>query len=574
MRFSVLAVDYDGTIANDGRIAPDVRSAIEEVRSSGVITILVTGRILSDLRRLMGDFDLFDAIVAENGAVLSFPGTGRSAILCNPPPRAFVERLRQRGLDIVCGECIVEADANLAGEILKVIQELEAPLVLLFNQGRVMVLPQAVSKATGLRAALTQLRRSAHNAIAIGDGENDHQLLETCEVAAAVGWGSPLLKAAADTIIEGQYPKAIAEYIRSSAQQSKLPSDIDRHRILLGRTSNGKPLEMAVTGRKVLIAGDPQTGKSWTAGVICEQLIQRRYSVCVIDPEGDYSTLETLPGVILLGGDDPPPRVRDLTKTLRNPEVSIVVGLSKMRPQEKRDYVCSLLMMLAALRREVGIPHHIVIDEAHYFLSGAEVIRLLDFELSSYTLISYRASGIHPNILKALNSIIVTRLTNTEEVQSLKRLRGGKEGDGEWESLLGNLALEEAALLPHPGDPDRSVMRFYPASRLTAHVRHLNKYLDVPLPEQDSFVFKWNGTPTGRNARTIKEFVAVLSETPAEMLDGHLQRSDFSRWIKEVFRDSVLASQIREVEASYQLGHLPDINDALIQIVQERYAEP
>lgn len=529
MRFSVLAVDYDGTIADDGRIAPDVRSAIEEVRSSGVITILVTGRILSDLRRLMGDFGLFDAIVAENGAVLTFPHTGRSSILCNPPPPIFVERLRQLGKDIVFGECIVEADAHLAGEILKVIQHSEAPLVLLFNRGRVMVLPQAVSKATGLRAALTQLRRSAHNAIAIGDGENDHQLLETCEVAMAVGWGSPLLKAAADSIIEGHYPRAIAEFIQGASKEFKLPSNIDRHRILVGSTSSGKPVEIAVTGQKVLIAGDPQTGKSWTAGVICEQLIQRRYSVCVIDPEGDYSTLETLPGVILLGGDDPPPRVRDLSRTLRNPEVSIVVGLSKLRPVEKREYVCSLLMMLAALRREVGIPHHIVIDEAHYFLSGAEVIRLLDFELSSYTLISYRASGIHPNILKALSSIIVTRLTNTEEVRSLKRLRGGEEGDGEWETLLGNLALEEAALLPHPGDPDRSVMPFHPTPRLTAHVRHLNKYLDVPLPEQDSFVFKWNGTPTGRTARTIKEFVAVLSETPAEMLDGHLQRSDFSR---------------------------------------------
>ncbi len=96
MRFSVLAVDYDGTIADDGRIAPDVRSAIEEVRSSGVITILVTGRILSDLRRLMGDFGLFDAIVAENGAVLTFPHTGRSSILCNPPPPIFVERPTSR----------------------------------------------------------------------------------------------------------------------------------------------------------------------------------------------------------------------------------------------------------------------------------------------------------------------------------------------------------------------------------------------------------------------------------------------------------------------------------------------
>ena len=41
------------------------------------------------------------------------------------------------------------------------IRYLELPLVLLFNRGRLMVLPQAISKATGLREALRTLRLSA-----------------------------------------------------------------------------------------------------------------------------------------------------------------------------------------------------------------------------------------------------------------------------------------------------------------------------------------------------------------------------------------------------------------------------
>lgn len=75
MKFSVLALDYAGTIAIDGVLDSDVRAALEEIRARGIITVLVTGRILSDLRRVMGDLRLFD----ENGAVLSFPGSGRSA---------------------------------------------------------------------------------------------------------------------------------------------------------------------------------------------------------------------------------------------------------------------------------------------------------------------------------------------------------------------------------------------------------------------------------------------------------------------------------------------------------------
>src|SRR4029077_5784573 len=73
MKFSVLALDYDGTIARDGRAHPAVLEAIREARSRQIVIVLVTGRIMSDLRRVLAEQGLFDAIVAENGAVLAFP---------------------------------------------------------------------------------------------------------------------------------------------------------------------------------------------------------------------------------------------------------------------------------------------------------------------------------------------------------------------------------------------------------------------------------------------------------------------------------------------------------------------
>ncbi len=54
----------------------------------------------------------------------------------------------------------MEADAGSAPQILAVIRELELPLALLFNRSRLMVLPQAISKSTGLRKALNAFRLS------------------------------------------------------------------------------------------------------------------------------------------------------------------------------------------------------------------------------------------------------------------------------------------------------------------------------------------------------------------------------------------------------------------------------
>ena len=153
---------------------------------------------------MAGDLRFVDAVVAENGAVLDFPN-GHSRLLGNSPPAVFVEELSRRNLEFKAGQCVVELDAALAQQVLAVIRQLELPLALLFNRGRLMVLPQGVSKGAGLREALSTLRLSAHNAIGIGDAENDHDLLSTCEIGLAVQWGSAALQRMADAVLEGDW---------------------------------------------------------------------------------------------------------------------------------------------------------------------------------------------------------------------------------------------------------------------------------------------------------------------------------------------------------------------------------
>ena len=141
--------------------------------------------------------------------------------------------------------------------------------------------------------------------IGIGDAENDHDLLDACEVGVAVGWGSAALRAVADEVIAGSGPPAVADYIRGLCQQPRLsPRQMGRRRLSLGHQHDGREVTLAVRGRTILIAGEPGTGKSWLAGLLCEQSILQGYCLCIVDPEGDYRTLEALPGVITLGGDD------------------------------------------------------------------------------------------------------------------------------------------------------------------------------------------------------------------------------------------------------------------------------
>ncbi len=571
MKFCVLALDFDGTMAEQDKAHPAVLAALREARMRGIVLVLVTGRILTELQKVAEDLDVFDAVVAENGAVLALPNK-HTRILGRPPPLALMNELCRLKVNFKFGDCILEADASASPRILQAIQEMELPLVLAFNRSRVMVLPQGISKATGLRAALHMLRLSLRNTIAIGDGENDFQLLEASEIGVAVAEGSQSLLAIADEVLSGPGPAAVADYIRRALESTRLPSsEVDRRRVLLGHTPDGRPLEMAVHGRIILVAGDPRSGKSWITGQICEQLILQGYCLCVIDPEGDYALLEALPGVIVFSGGETPPKLSDVARVLRYPDISVVIDLSQATHSEKVEYLDTLLPMIAGLRQNTGHPHWIVVDEAHYFLHEPTFRQRLDIELAGYMLVTHQVGNLHPDLLHEIESIIVTKLTNPQEARALSARYGRAGEEAQWESLLAGLAMDEAAFLPTVDSPKRCLRRFNVAGRLTPHVRHRAKYLEVPMREHHAFVFTCNNQSFGMPARSLREFVMMIERVPDTALDGHARRCDFSRWLAEVFGDEPLAAEIRKVERSHQRAEITDLAATLSALIRKRY---
>src|SRR3989440_12208124 len=97
VRYLALATDYDGTLAEQGTVRPETVVAVGRLRKSGRRTVLVTGRELEDLKSVFDRLDLFDLVVAENGALLYNPQTREEQVLAEPPPPDLVARLRRAG---------------------------------------------------------------------------------------------------------------------------------------------------------------------------------------------------------------------------------------------------------------------------------------------------------------------------------------------------------------------------------------------------------------------------------------------------------------------------------------------
>jgi hydroxymethylpyrimidine pyrophosphatase-like HAD family hydrolase len=125
VRYLALATDYDGTLAELGTVRPETIAAVERLRKSGRRALLVTGRELGDLKTVFDRFDLFDLVVAENGALLYRPQTREETCVAEPPPPALFERLRQRGVTpLHHGKVIVATREPHEVAALEVVREL------------------------------------------------------------------------------------------------------------------------------------------------------------------------------------------------------------------------------------------------------------------------------------------------------------------------------------------------------------------------------------------------------------------------------------------------------------------
>jgi hypothetical protein len=109
------------------------------------------------------------------------------------------------------------------------------------------------------------------------------------------------------------------------------------------------------------------------------------------------------------------------------------------------------------------------------------------------------------------------------------------------------------------------------APRLTPHVRHREKYVDVPVAEHREFVFQANGRPSERRARTLRQFVSIVERLPAIRLEGSLRRGDFSRWISVVFGDYPLAAELRALEQRHRAAASPETVAEIAAAIRGRY---
>ncbi|MGZ8487498.1 MAG: HAD-IIB family hydrolase [Candidatus Binatia bacterium] len=560
-----IACDFDGTGATDGHPAPEIYAALAAARTQGIVSLLVTGRVLEDVQRACEEFSPFDAVVAENGAVIYLCDIGRMIQIGEPPPEHFLGELRAQGVPFHTGAVIVATWEPHVYKVLELIRRFGLDAQLIFNRAALMVLPSGINKAVGVRRALDELGRSERNLIAFGDAENDIPMLTDAELGVAARGSIPAVLALADDRVSQPGGAGVSSYIRTVLERGGVIPTPRRRTVMLGKTSEGSEVTLPNSGTNVVISGDPRTGKSWIAGLLAEQLIEERYQICIVDPEGDYAQMGQRPKVVTLGHELALPAPATAARFISNERLSIILTLSSLAPGDQLTYVEQLLAALQSERDAMGMPHWLLIDEAHYFFqTQSPCLKYLTSRTGSFCLVTYRPSLLAGEVYSAIGAHILTTTKVEEERYFVtKILQAHYNLNMAAHSALEALELPRAGLLLTNSSEARWRV-FTPVERITGHAHHSRKYADTRLPDDKAFRFFNAGEPL--IAHNIIEFHQAIKSAPLGSLSYHLSAGDFSRWVGEVMGDQQLARGLRKLERSTPVGATPERAEILAHV--------
>jgi len=543
MRYLALASDYDGTLATDGVVDAGTIEAIERLIHSGRRLILVTGRELPDLQATFPRLDLCERVVAENGALLFNPATGEKRILAQRPPDSFLAALQRLGVpNVSVGEVIVATWQPYETQVMEAIRDSGLELQIIFNKGAVMVLPPGVNKMTGLCVALQELKLSPHNLAAVGDAENDHAFLDSCECAVAVANSVAALKERADFVTSAARGAGVTQLIDRLivSDLAELAAKLRGESILLGKADSAV-VALPRYGGNVLVCGQSGSGKSTLVTGLLERIMDLKYQMCLVDPEGDY---ENLPGCRTVGDEKHAPSIKQLKQALEDPSAQVIVNLVGVSPSERPQCFSSIIAEIQELRIRTGRPHWLVVDEAHHVFpsdwspSSPELAE----ELSNLLLITVHPGHVSPQLLGKINTVIVVGRDPGSFLREVTQTIDAAQAEGPVRDLDRGEALiwfrDENRLIPE--------VKVEPARK--EHLRHRRKYAEGELEPEWCFYFRGPEGALNLRAQNLNTFVQLAEGVDEKTWDFHLKRGDYSSWLRGSLKDDELADAIAEIE--------------------------
>jgi hypothetical protein len=319
-------------------------------------------------------------------------------------------------------------------------------------------------------------------------------------------------------------------------------------------------------GVNVLLAGSSQGGKTTLATGVCERLIERGYQLCIIDPEGDYGTLE---GTVMLGDSSRVPSADEVLELLHKPDQNVVVNLLGVAPEHRPEFFGSLLPRLQELRARTGHPHWIVVDETHHLLPASwdPAPVTLPQGMCGMLMITLEPDRITPTVLAIVDTVIAIGESPERTIQIFC------DAVGQTAPAMGAVTLNpgEALVWSCQAGTEPVWIRSLPPR--AERRRHHRKYAEGELAPDLSFYFRGPEGKLNLRAQNLRMFLQMAEGVDDETWLYHLRQGEYAQWFREVIKDEDLAAEAERTQGLADVS--PQETRALIRAaIDQRYTAP
>jgi hypothetical protein len=215
---------------------------------------------------------------------------------------------------------------------------------------------------------------------------------------------------------------------------------------------------------------------------------------------------------------------------------------------DKVHYATRALAAVAAVRGASGLPHWLLVDEAHHLApaEGSSAAELLEVSGESLVLITLSAGHLAREARRAIT--VVASTDHAAFRSALDTLRADGLAVRPWTDGDRRPLARGEALLARLGDGAPGSLRFRVAAREVDHRRHVRKYAEGELPPDRSFFFRGPAAALNLRAANLKRFCELAEGVDDGTWMWHLRRGDYSAWIRRDIKDAELADEVAAAE--------------------------
>lgn len=260
--YKLIAIDVDGTLINDDKIISNkTKEAIKYARSKGVYVILSTGRIFMEAKMFSDEAGCNPFGITSSGAAISdfeaekntysidmstensimaleifekhdfvsFAYAGRDMILNGEALEIFKDFTRDEGfskyriltedvigyirLNNIRLEKIFAMHGTFKNDIISELRTNKDLFVTSSGDLNIEVVPMGANKGEAIKRVAKNLDIKLSEVIAIGDSDNDYEMLQVCGMGVAMGNANDKIKAVADYVTGTNHEDGVASAI-------------------------------------------------------------------------------------------------------------------------------------------------------------------------------------------------------------------------------------------------------------------------------------------------------------------------------------------------------------------------